>query len=422
MTLRSWLFSNRPRRRMSGKAVIVGQAMTRLGGGGPPPHVIALHRGLTSKGFKMQLAIGVCDESDVDMRYIASPADDIVTVSAMSRRVSWRDLIALFQLVAWLRRLRPDLVHTHTSKAGALGRIAAVITGVPRIVHTFHGHVLEKYFGGFASATISLIERFLAIWTDQIIVLSEAQKYDICQRFRIAPDQMVRIIRLGVSVKPSGTLAGPLPSLDYLRQSKFRWVGWFGRAVPIKNVDLLCQTAKLATSVTSECGFLLAGDGPEFEKLLAVRESAGQDRVVVTGWVDDVVPYMRECSCLVLTSLNEGTPVCVIQAMMLGIPVVSTGVGGVMDLLGGVKVEYLGFRLCERGIIADSNCESVSAAILIALEGRDSIRRMVVQAKEFVEENFGIERLVDDISVLYSSVLTNRGCEMLSRESNRRAM
>jgi glycosyltransferase involved in cell wall biosynthesis len=320
----------------------VMQVLTRLGAGGPPVHVLCLNHEMGRYGYEMLLMTGTCTNGERDMAYLVQSGTRMRYIPEMHRAVSVpSDLVALWRLYRAMRRFTPDIVHTHTAKAGALGRIAARLAGVPACVHTFHGHVLAGYFGPVGNAAVRLFEQLMAHLTDAIIVLSEQQSDDICHRFRVSPRRKVRVIPLGLQLDPFLEL--PLPVDDTLS------VGWLGRFVPIKGVPLLAEVIEQTLGRVTSIRFIIAGDGPERSQIEALVARFGRSRVDWVGWRENIAEVIAHCDLLIETSLNEGTPVSLIQGMAARRPFVATPVGGVVNLAGGQ-----GYPCCDS--IWHDNC------------------------------------------------------------------
>jgi glycosyltransferase involved in cell wall biosynthesis len=310
------------------RPIRVMQVLTRLGAGGPPVHVLCLNHEMHRYGFEMLLITGSCAKGELDMEYLVQEETRVQYIPEMQREVSLSsDLVALWRLFRAMKEFRPDIVHTHTAKAGALGRIAARLAGVPACVHTFHGHVLSGYFGPLGSVAVRLCEKLMAHTTDAIIVLSQQQADDICDHFKVAPRRNVRVIPLGLKLAPLVKL--PVPT-DHMLS-----VGWLGRFVPIKGVPLLADIIEQALSRMTSIRFIIAGDGPERPQIEAVVARFGRTRVEWLGWCEDVSEVIARCDLLIETSLNEGTPVSLIQGMAARRPFVATPVGGVINLAVG---------------------------------------------------------------------------------------
>jgi glycosyltransferase involved in cell wall biosynthesis len=330
-------------------------------------------------------------------------------LTAMSRSVNalrdWQSFTEIRQII---REFRPDIVHTHAAKAGALGRIAARSLGVPVIVHTYHGHVFDQYFSPWKSELVQRAERLLARSTDAIVTISELQKLDIVRRFRIAPEEKVHVIPLGFDLDRFAVDAE-------MRRKAFRekWqlsddecaVGLIGRFAPVKNHALFIRAFAEAKKANTNIRAFLIGDGPLKSELTALIESLGlawsdapgRADILFTSWIKDIPEVMPGLDIVALSSLNEGTPVSLIEAQAAGKPVISTDVGGVRDcILSG-----------ESGIICGINDVSAFAEAMTTLAGDSTLRKaMGAEGKTFVFQRFHYTRLVADTRALYHSLLS----------------
>ncbi|MBM3726948.1 MAG: glycosyltransferase family 4 protein [Acidobacteria bacterium] len=365
-------------------AVKVVRILTRLGAGGPPIHALILTRGLAERGYSTLLVTGRPAPGEGDMSYLARSSDPIEWVPEMSRGISPRDdAAAFFRILAILRREKPDIVHTHTAKAGVLGRLAARAAGVPVVLHTFHGHVLDGYFPRPVSAAIALLERGLARLSSRLCVLAPQQARELSERFRVAPQARFAVVPLGLDLDQFSQLPPPPPGTPLT-------VGWIGRLVPVKNVPLLAQVVR----ETPQVRFIVAGDGPEAP---AIRELAAQHphRVEWLGWCRDIAPVLARCRLLMLTSRNEGTPVALIEGMAAGRPFIGTAAGGVTDLAahGG-------------GLIVSPEARAFRTALETLTPER--LERMGAAARRHALSTYTADQLVHRMDTLYRGLLSGR--------------
>jgi glycosyltransferase involved in cell wall biosynthesis len=312
------------------------------------------------------------------------------------------DLRALVRLLRITFEQAPDVIHTHTAKAGTLGRLAAAIYNATRcrprralVVHTFHGHVLVGYFGRLGTAAVRLVERALALLTDCIITISPSQSSDIVTRFKVAPAGRVAVVPLGLDLQTLAAVGGSASRLrDRLNLPAAAVVfGYLGRFVPIKDLDTLLAAFELVARQMPEAWLLLAGDGSERKHLEeSVASSSSRDRVRFVGWTNDLTDWYAAIDVSVLSSLNEGTPVALIEAMAAARPVVATAVGGVPDV-----VEH-----GMTGLTVPSRDPGAFAAAMSVLGRDDALRRRMGHAgRDDVVRRFSEARLVADIEQLY---------------------
>ena len=389
---------------MTSERIKVLRVIARLNVGGPALHVAYLTQGLAARGYDTILVAGSLARGEESMAHIAEGRGvSIVDLDALHREVApLNDLRAVFQLAALIRRERPAILHTHTAKAGAVGRTAALLAGGARprvIVHTFHGHVLRGYFGRFKTAGFRLLERLLARWTTALVAVSPEVRDDLV-RLGVAPADKFVVIRLGVELeervdtaKPSRAEIRRVLGIDPQRFV----VGWVGRMTAVKRTNDVLLAFRGLVDRGVNATLCLVGDGPDREELERSAHRLGiAQRCLFLGYQDDVAMFYNAIDALILSSANEGTPVSVIEALAAQRPAVATRVGGVSDV---IRHDVDGF-LVELGD-ADAIAEH-----LAELAG-DPERRAEMGAKgrAHVLPRYAVERLVDDVDMLYRSLL-----------------
>lgn len=393
--------------RAARRGAVILHIVTRMNVGGVASHVLLLSDALERRGYRIVLAAGVCETRKGDIPACIPPRRNRITLPALSRSISpWRDLRAIWSVYRVIRRERPRIVHTHTAKAGLVGRLAARVAGTACVVHTFHGNSLSGYFSPAANAIFRRIEQLLAHITDRICVVSNQQFEEICGRFRIGTPAKFRIVPLGLDLELE--MRQPLPRLhdDVLR------VGWIGRMVEVKGIPLLAGVIEEAARRNLAVQFLVAGDGPERELIRALAARVGPDRLRWLGWVSDVPTFLAECHVLIQTSRNEGTPVTLIQAMAAGRPFVSTPAGGVVDLVNGEALHReAGCRWYANGVLSSAEPAAFVSALEHFLAVPACLERMGLEARNFVAERFRGERLAEDVDRIYVELLQGEKCE-----------
>jgi glycosyltransferase involved in cell wall biosynthesis len=373
--------------------------ITRLAGGGPPIHATLLNRNLQSHGFDSVLVFGECSSEEKNMEYLLNPNDPLERVPFLSAKPSpIRDLRALFALWKLMRKYRPDVVHTHTAKAGFLGRLAALFAGVRCIVHTYHGHVLEGYFHPAVNAILKWVERGMGLASTALVTVSAQQAHELSQEFAIAPANKMHVVPLGLDLKPF--LALPMPT-----GNPPMTIGWLGRFVPIKNIPLLIDVLATTEARGLPIRFLIAGEGPERAWLEQKIESLRLKQVQLLPWVDRVETFIEQCDLLMLTSHREGTPLALIQGMAAGRPFVSTAAGGTVDLAHGVSELRSRSWWFDNAVLVEPSADAFVAAFEQLLEADSRYLRMCRSAREFATSAYGQERLVSDISSLYRGLI-----------------
>jgi glycosyltransferase involved in cell wall biosynthesis len=388
----------------------VARVIARLNVGGAARHVVWLTAGLNGGRFENALVIGVVPPGEDDMSaFAAEQGVEPIVVPAMSREISpSSDAVTLWRLFRFFRRFRPDIVHTHTAKAGAAGRAAAFLyrwLSFPRprrvkLVHTYHGHVFHSYYGRFKTRFFVLVERMLARITDRIIVLSEQQRREIHEVYGVGRREQFRVVPLGIDLddlQPRLPVAGePLT------------VGIVGRLAPIKNHELFLRTAALLRDVP-RVRFAIYGNGGERPELEARAAALNvSDRVAFAGTRPAREIY-SSIDIAALTSLNEGTPLTLIEAMAHAVPVISTSVGGVVDVLGEVRERVTAdgatFEIRERGITTASNDDAAFAAGLRRLLADRELRRELgARGRAYAHATYSKDRLIGDIIRVYDEL------------------
>lgn len=375
--------------------------ITRLNIGGPAIHTSLLTRELPALGYHCVLVAGDCEDGEGDMSYLLDPSDPIRRVPDLSRSVSpLRNLRALWQLWRVIRTERPTIVHTHTAMAGCLGRAAAILAGVPVIIHTFHGNSLRQYFSPAVSALFLAIERLLALRTDAICVLSPRQLTELSSELRLAPRSKFRLVPLGLDLAPSFRLPLPAPA------STIR-VGWFGRLVDVKNVGLLLETAASVQN-SRKFEFHIAGDGLD-RRLIEEALPRLAPQLVWHGWQRDITPLLAACDVVVQTSRNEGTPVALIQGMAAGRPFLSTAVGGVVDMTCG-KAQNLtpGAAWFDNAVLVEPHPDVFARALTEFARSPNRIVEMGRSARLFASTHYRKDALISNLDSLYRELLARK--------------
>lgn len=397
----------------------VARIIDRLNVGGPAKHVTWLTAGLSEDEFETVLITGSVPTSECDMSYFARAAGlEPLIFTEMNRELSWRDVFVIWKLWQEFRRLKPQIIHTHKAKAGATGRIAAMLYKwiTPsllllrprscRVVHTYHGHIFHSYYGNLKTKLFLTIERMLAwLCTDRIITISEQQRHEINEVFRVGRRRQFDVIPLGIDLDERKAEHGKLRRLIGVADD-VTLIGSVGRLCEVKNHSMLLETAARLKQNGVKAHFVIIGDGHLREALeaQAIELNLG-DCVSFIGFRDDVISLYADVDIVALTSLNEGTPLTLIEAMSCGVPVASTGVGGVVDLMGLQRdsgQSFSGFNVCDHGVTAPSrDVEAYSRALQFLIERPERRRKMGRQGQAFVRTCLSKERLIADIETLY---------------------
>lgn len=400
------------------------RCIARLNAGGPARHVVWLQRGLAARGHRTRLVHGQVQDGEDDLSPFAYEEPlDVVEIPDLGRRIDILSDWRAFRAVAHqITAFRPQIVHTHTAKAGMVGRLAAVArrpsASRPRLVHTFHGHVLTGYFNPPLQAAVRWLERRLGRHaTDAIIVLSPRQRDDIVERFRIAPAHRVHVVPLGLDLMPFAEppTGQPLRAELGLSDGTFL-VGIVGRLAPVKDHELFLRAASLLADRRPEAQFVVVGGGPREPELRSLAADLGVgDRVHFLGLRTDLARIYAGLDVLALTSRHEGTPLSILEAMAAGCPVVATAVGGVPDLLEREFSGPVGHRTFQpssrqRGLLVGERTPEAVAATIERLMVEPTLRRTLAdEARRYVRRCHGLDRLLDDVEAVYRRVLAEGG-------------
>ena len=384
--------------------------ITRLDRGGSAQNTLLTCLGLSDR-YEMVLVHGLSLESQMTdwewqsvHRGIEEAKDrgvKVVPISSLVRKIApVQDLQAFFSLWRLMLQERPDIVHTHTSKTGILGRWAAKMAGVPIIVHTPHGHVFYGHFGPLVSRFFLAIERLMASITDRMVALSEGERTDYIRFSVSSPDKIVTIhsgVEIDRYMKAEVNVEEKRRSLGLNPNGLV--VGTVGWLLPIKGpIHLLNAMAHIWRN-HPEIRLVFVGKGELEGKLRAEASRMGvSERVTFLGWRDDIPEIMQILDIFVLPSLNEGMGRVLVEAMAAGRPVVASKVGGIPDLVEHKKNGFL---------VGPGDVNGTSLAIkrlLIDREMRDEMGRM----GRAMAQNFTVKGMVEKIDALYSSLYQER--------------
>ncbi len=375
----------------SPREIKVLQIIARMNVGGPAVIVADLMRGLDKSRFNQKLITGYCADNEAD--YLETVATDIqaTRIGGLGRSISlMADARAFFALVAMIRRENPDVIHTHTAKAGVLGRLAAILAGgKAKRVHTFHGHLLHGYFSGWKVQLVIAIEKFLAARTDVLIAVGNKVKDDL--------------LAAGIGKAEQYQVFFPgLPTPAPIAQSEARkniglddgaiYCTFVGRLTQIKRPDRLLDVAAACVARGLDLHFLIAGEGELFEtsKARAIEEKLP---VTFLGWRSDIDQLFAASDIAILTSDNEGIPLTLIQAAFAGIPIVSTAVGSISDII----VDG------ETGFLTSSQPGAMASAMSALVTDEELRFELGSLGKAHAQKYFSLEKSLRDHAALYES-------------------
>lgn len=378
------------------KRIKVVHVITRLDPGGSSENTLLTLRGLDKNRYVLTLIYGETETPpQEDLRQLKAAGVQVVRVKELVRAVHpWKDLIALIKLVRFFRRNAPDLVHTHSSKAGLLGRLAARLAGVRRLVHTPHGHVFYGYFNPITNWVFLRLERCLGKVTDRLITLTERGKEEHVS-YRILAAERIVPIHSGILLERFREDVQAAPELGRLGPGPF--IGMVARLVPIKGHRHLLEAAPEVLKGFPTARFLLVGDGPLRQALEARCRSLNISHAVIfLGEKEDVRPLLKGMTLVVLTSLNEGMGRVLLEAQAMGKPVIGTRVGGIPDII----------REGETGLIVPpKDPKALAHAILSLLKDPQKCQSMGEAAQRWASQKFGVEAMVSKIARLYEELL-----------------
>ncbi len=352
-------------------------------------------------GFTLESNMGPKENEAVqhDLAMARDKGVRISVIPSLVRRLSFtNDILAFISIYRLIKRIKPHIVHTHTSKAGVLGRLAAYLAGVPIIIHTPHGHVFHSYYGLILTNIFVFAEKISSFTTDMIVALTEKEKDEHMEK-GIASTKKYTIIHSGVKLDYFANMR-----IDIKARKKeleippgYNVVGTIGRLVPIKGYKYLISAAKKIVEEVDKTVFVIVGDGYLKLELEKYAEALGvRKNIIFTGWRADSSDILYLFDIFVLPSLNEGMGRVIIEAMALGKPVVASSVGGILDLIKDSKNGIL---------VPPRNSDALGNAILQLIRNKDLAEELGNNGKAMVYPEFDISVMLKKIENLYESLL-----------------
>lgn len=389
--------------------------INRFNLGGPTFNVAYLSKYLDDR-FETLLVGGIKDESEASSEFITDSLGlKPKTISEMKRSISlsadWRSYKEINQII---KDFKPHIVHTHAAKSGTLGRLAAIKNDVPVILHTFHGHVFHSYFNRIKTTIFKVIERYLAKHSTRIIAISNIQKKELGELHRIASPDRIEVVPLGFDLsrfqEDQSQKRAQFRATYNLNENDVA-VGIIGRLVPIKNHEMFLKAVANISIANPKARFFITGDGESKQHLLGVAKSLGigyteqappsqESPLCFTSWIREIDVVMAGLDIVSLCSLNEGTPVSLIEAQSATKPVVSTTVGGIEDIV----IENQSALLCS---VEDQGTFDAHLETLILNDAKR--QGMGEVGKRHVIDKYSYVRLVSDMENLYSTLLRENG-------------
>lgn len=388
---------------------------------GPTYHATYLTHYLSDE-FETLLVSGSVDPSEKEGKFIMEELGVKPKIlEKMKRSISLKaDFDSYREIREIIRDFKPHIVHTHAAKSGALGRLAAIHEKVPIVLHTFHGHVFHSYFGRAKTCAFLQIERYLGKRSTRIIAISQQQKQELADTYKICDEKSIEVIPLGLDLEKFKSGKAEKRSLfrdEFQLQKDDVAVGIIGRVTEVKNHAHFIHAFKILIGKSQKNikGFIVGGGHllqPTKDLAvslgLTISDSARENpdaNLYFTSWREDIDIVMNGLDILALTSLNEGTPVTLIEAQACRTPIVSTNVGGVLDIV----------KENETALLSDTNDVNAFANNLCRLIEDPELRQQFGKKGEFVFDRFSYKRLVEDIGSLYRQLLSEH--EVVARSS-----
>ncbi len=395
--------------------------LNRFNLGGPTYYAVYLTHFLPEDEFEAKLIGGRKEESELHSEFVAEQYDvHPVVIDSMCRSIGQKDFKAFRDIRKIIKEYKPDIVHTHASKAGIVGRLAAKTCGVKVIIHTFHGHIFDKYFNGVKSNFFIRVERFMALLSTKIIVLSENQYNDLVNKYKIGGPKKIMIMPLGLD----------LNKYYENQEEKRQWfrkaynvkddeiaISITGRLAPIKNHTMFLEAMKVVkTKTNKKIKIFIVGDGESHHEIEQVanrlnltyanyhyspdnKDSCPDVDIILTSWMKDIDYVNAGVDIVALTSLNEGTPGSLIEAQAANKPIVATRVGGVEDII----------KENETGLLVDSgDVEGFAEKMLQLIEDDELRNRLSKNGAAFVNPKYSHLTLAKNMSNLYRELYNQK--------------
>lgn len=395
---------------MQEKKIKILRILNRLNLGGPTFNVIFLTKFISSK-FETKLLAGIETENEESSSFLLKKYDvNFYQLKNMTRKISFiNDLISLFKIIHIIHKFKPDIVHTHAAKSGFLGRVAAILTGVPFIFHTFHGHVFHSYFNKFITSFFICLEKILALKTTKIIAISDLQKQDLVNKFKICKSEKVKVVKLGIDLNDIQLNQKKQRNffLDKYNLENTINIGIIGRLTKIKNQKFFLNLASdLLKFYPKKLKFFIIGDGEDknvlktecdklnlsyYDSINKYDKKIGYD-IFFTSWIKKTEEIYPGLDIVCNTSLNEGTPLSLIEAMAYKKATISFNIGGVPDI---ISHNY-------NGLIIDAHDKSDYLTKLRNLiDNPQKLRELGENGYLFVNKNYSYKTLTNEIESLY---------------------
>lgn len=385
---------------MTEKPIRILRLIVRLNVAGPTLQAILLTDALQQQGYETFLACGGSPDEADSMLYVAQEyhVDPIFVPELFPYLNPLRNLEAFLAIRRVIQDVQPDIVHTHTTTAGFLGRIAARMLGVPVVVHTLHTHPFQGYYNKARTNLFIIMERIGAYFSDSIITLSESLRRELVEKYRITSKNRITVLPLGFDLRSFAAVKRKQGTFrtDWNIPADAPLVGIIGRLLPVKNHRLFLNAAVKVRAQIPDAQFVIVGNGEQRQPLQAMGHDLALDNAVIfTGWQQHMEQIYSDLDVLVTSSLNEGTPVPIIEAISTCCPVVATRVGGIPDLLEGGRLGTL---------VESDDADALAEAIIATLQNPPDM----TDAQQTMLNRYAIERLADDLDSLYRGLLAKK--------------
>ena len=363
--------------------------ITRLHVGGPSKQILTLNSIFEGQEFEQTLIVGKVEHFEMEVNY--SSLKNLIKIDSLRRGVNpVFDLVAFLKICLILHKYRPNIIHTHLSKAWAFGVLAKILVAPKtKLVHTFHGHILHSYFSGLAQIIILNLQRFLASKTDVLVAVNETIRADLISN-QIGVNSNFEIAHPGFNAPQKIDSASAKCALG-LQGDSFT-VGFIGRFEKIKRPDILAEVVKLTNSSADRVQFLFCGGGSLYEELQ--RQIAGFPAICLP-WTDDLSTFYSSVDLMILVSDNEGTPLTIIEAGKVGVPTLTRNVGGIKGLISD---SLNGF------IVGDSSIE-ISDKISQIMGNKQLLQRVSKEAELYFNKKFNEEAFLQTYQQIYRSLV-----------------
>jgi glycosyltransferase involved in cell wall biosynthesis len=380
-------------RRELGEPIRVMRIIARMNVGGPAVQVAGLMRGFNATEFNHRLFTGFCDQNEADFLELTAKDVQATRIQGFGRHISIQsDVRAFVALVRHIRSFKPHIIHTHTAKAGFLGRLASLVSFHRSIrIHTFHGHLLQGYFGNIGRTLVIVTEKTLALFTHYLLAVGNKVRSDLLE-VGIGTKEKFGLMPPGLKITKLPSKSDSRKALD-LSQTEL-YCGFIGRVNQIKRPDRFLDVVSELKKRNSELSFFIAGDG-ELLNYCYQRIESESLSVKLLGWQSDMERVLSAADMVVLTSDNEGMPLSLIQAGMSGLPVVATNVGSVSEIV----IEG------ATGFVTSVEVVEIADALENLVKSTNLRNHLGEKAKNFTLNNFGVERLVSDHEKLYRNLM-----------------